>query len=127
LLQVKLLALSIEEKDADLWWDVVQDIIQKYIGKVCRKYERNERLYRHKISQMEKIMPSFEYESLVLFPELKTLDEEEDKEDTYGVGTLDTRVVEELGHLRGGKDSPKRKAIKQTLEQVESILQKISF
>ncbi len=93
MLQVKLLALSIEEKDADLWWDVVQDIIQKYIGKVCRKYGRNERLYRHKISQMEKIMPSFEYESLVLFPELKTSDEEEDKEDTYGVGTPDTRVV----------------------------------
>jgi hypothetical protein len=42
---------------------------------------------------MEKIMPSFEYESLVLFPELKTSDEEEDKEDTYGVGTPDTRVV----------------------------------
>jgi hypothetical protein len=28
-----------EEKDVDLWWDVVQDIFQKDISKVCRKYE----------------------------------------------------------------------------------------
>jgi len=126
LFQVKLKALSIKEKDANLWWDVVQDIVQKDIGKVCKKYERNERLYRHKISQMEKIMPSFEYESLVLFPELKTSYEEKYKGDTNGVGTLGTRIVEELGNLRGGKDSPKRKAIKQTLKQVESILQKIN-
>jgi hypothetical protein len=27
LFQVKLKALSIEEKDADFWWDVVQDIV----------------------------------------------------------------------------------------------------
>ncbi len=50
LLQVKLKALSMEEKDVDLWWDAVQDIVQKEIGKVCRRYERNERLYMHKIS-----------------------------------------------------------------------------
>jgi hypothetical protein len=50
LLQVKLKALSMEEKDVDLWWDAVQDIVQKDIGKVCRKYERNERLYMHRIS-----------------------------------------------------------------------------
>ncbi len=43
------MALSMDEKDVDLWWDVVQDIVYKYIGKVCRKYERNERLYRHMI------------------------------------------------------------------------------
>jgi hypothetical protein len=55
-----------EEKDVDLWWDAMQDIFQKDIGKVYRRYERNERLYRHKISQMEKVMPSFEYEPLVL-------------------------------------------------------------
>jgi hypothetical protein len=47
LLQVKLKALSMEEKDADLWWDVVQDIVQKDIGKVYKKCERNERLYIH--------------------------------------------------------------------------------
>jgi hypothetical protein len=50
LLQVKFKGLSMEEKYVDLWWDVVQDIVQKDIGKVCRKYERNERLYRHMIS-----------------------------------------------------------------------------
>ncbi len=33
LLQVKFKALSMEEKYANLWWDVVQDIIQKDIGK----------------------------------------------------------------------------------------------
>jgi len=42
-----------EEKDANLWWDAIQDIVQKDIGKVCRKYERYERLYRHKNFQME--------------------------------------------------------------------------
>ncbi len=33
-----------EEKDTDLWWDAVQDIVQKDIRKVCTKYEKNERL-----------------------------------------------------------------------------------
>jgi hypothetical protein len=50
-----------KEKNADLWWDVIQDIVQKVIGKVCRKYKRNERFYKHKIFEMEKVMPSFEY------------------------------------------------------------------
>jgi hypothetical protein len=57
-----------EEKDADLWWDTIQDIVQKDIGRVYIKYERNERLNRHKIYQMGKVMPSFQYEPLVLFP-----------------------------------------------------------
>jgi hypothetical protein len=48
-----------EEKDAHIWWDVVQDIVQKDIGKVCRMYERNEKLYRHKMFQMEKVISSF--------------------------------------------------------------------
>jgi hypothetical protein len=56
-----------EEKDVNLWWDVVQDIVHKDIRKVCRNYERNERLYIHMISQMENFMPSFEYEPLVLY------------------------------------------------------------
>jgi hypothetical protein len=34
-----------EEKDANLWWGAVQDIVQKDIGKIYRKYEKNERLY----------------------------------------------------------------------------------
>jgi hypothetical protein len=75
-----------EEKDVNLWWD---------FGKVCKKCERNERLYKHKISQMEKIMPSFEYEPLVLFLECETSNEEEDKRDTHGARPLGTRVVEE--------------------------------
>ncbi len=68
LLQIKFKALSIEEKYANLWWDAVQDIVQKDIGKVYKKYERNQRLYRHMISLMEKVMSSFEYEPLVLSP-----------------------------------------------------------
>jgi hypothetical protein len=44
-----------EENDANLWWGVVHDIVQKYIGKVYKRYERNERLYMHIISQMEKV------------------------------------------------------------------------
>jgi hypothetical protein len=84
-----------EEKYVDLWWDVVQDIIQKDIGKVWRKYERNERLYKHMIFQMEKVMPPFEYEPLVLFLELETSDEEEDIGDTNGACSSATKVTEE--------------------------------
>jgi hypothetical protein len=57
-----------EEKDANLWWDAMHDIVQNDIGKVYRMYERNEDLYMHKISQMEKVMPFFQYEPLVLTP-----------------------------------------------------------
>jgi hypothetical protein len=39
-----------EEKNIDLWWNAVQNIVQKDIGKVYKKYGRNETLYRHKIS-----------------------------------------------------------------------------
>ncbi len=45
LLKVKLKALTMEEKDVDLWWDALQDIVQKDIGKVYRMYEKNEKLY----------------------------------------------------------------------------------
>jgi uncharacterized protein YdgA (DUF945 family) len=34
LFQIKLKALLMEEKNVDLWWDEVQDIVQKDIGKV---------------------------------------------------------------------------------------------
>jgi len=34
------------------------DIVQKDIGNVCRMYERNEKFYKHKISEMEKVIPS---------------------------------------------------------------------
>jgi hypothetical protein len=84
-----------EEKYVDLWWDVVQNLVQKDIRKAYMKYERNERLYRHKISQMEKVMPSFEYEPLVLCSKLETSYEEENKGDTDGVGPSSTRILEE--------------------------------
>ncbi len=68
-----------KEKDANLWWNVVQDIVQKDIRKVCGMYERNEKFYRHKISQMEKVIQLFQYEPLILTPELETSYEEEKK------------------------------------------------
>jgi hypothetical protein len=99
-----------EERNVDIWWDVVQDI-----GKICKWYERSERLYMHKISQMEKVMPTFEYDPLVLYLEPKTLDEEEDKGDTSGVGPLDTRTTkEEPGDLKGRKERFNREAIGKT-------------
>ncbi len=61
-----------EEKDANLWWGVVHDIVQINTGKVCKRYERNERLYMYRISQMEKVIPSSQYELLVVIPKLET-------------------------------------------------------
>jgi hypothetical protein len=49
-------------------------------------YERNEKLYMHKISQMGKVIPSFQYEPLVLISKLKTSNEEEDRRNIDGVG-----------------------------------------
>jgi hypothetical protein len=49
-------------------------------------YERNEKLYMHKISQMEKVIPSFQYEPLVFISKPETSDEEENKGNTDGVG-----------------------------------------
>ncbi len=95
MLQVKLKALSMEEKDIDLWWDVIQYIIQKDLEKVYRKYERNERLYKHMIFQMENVMPPFEYKPLVLFIKLEISNEEENKGDIDGVGPLGTRIAKE--------------------------------
>jgi hypothetical protein len=40
-------------------------------------YERIEKLYKHKIFQMEKVLPSFQYEPLVLTRGLETSNEEE--------------------------------------------------
>ncbi len=72
-------------------------------------------MYKHKISQMEEVMPSFEYEPLVLSPKLETSNEEENRGDTYGVGPSCTWVPKELGNLIGRKDSPKSEDVKQTL------------
>lgn len=115
LFQVIFKALSMEEKDVNLWWDVVQDIVQKDIGKICWRYERSERLYKHKIFQMEKVMPTFECEPLVLFPELETLDEEKDRGDTGGARPSTIRTPEEEPRdLRGGKENPNKEAIGKT-------------
>jgi hypothetical protein len=98
-----------EEKYVDLWWDAVHDIIQKDIGKVCKRYERIKRLYMHMISQMEKVMPTFEYELLVLSPKPGASNDKEDRGNTDGVGPLDTKTLEEeTRDIKGGKNSPKR-------------------
>ncbi len=76
--------MIMEERDADLWWDVVQVIVQKDIGKVSRMYEKHEKLSMHKISQMGKVIPLFHYELLVLILEPETLYEEEKKGQTKG-------------------------------------------
>ncbi len=115
-----------------MWWDVMQDIIQKDIRKVGRRYERNERLYRHKIFQMEKVIPSFQYELLVFIPELETLDEEEEKGNIDGVGSLGTKIEEEEPvDFKGGKYSPHKEvkgmtyALEQTLKPIESIYKRL--
>jgi hypothetical protein len=42
---------------------------------------------------MEKVMPSFEYEPLILFLEPKTSNEEENKGNTDGAGPSDTKTT----------------------------------
>jgi hypothetical protein len=59
LFPVKFKELIMDKKDANLWWDVMQDIDQKDIGKVCKIYERNENFYKHRRFHMEKVVPSF--------------------------------------------------------------------
>jgi hypothetical protein len=60
------------------------------------------------IYHMEKVMPSFEYEPLVVFPKPKTLDEEEDKGDIAGAGPLGTKVVEDQETLEEERIALKR-------------------
>ncbi len=72
MLQIKFKALTMEENDANLWWDAVHDIVEKDIGQVYKRYERNERLYMYRIFQMEKVIPSSQYELLVVIPKLET-------------------------------------------------------
>jgi hypothetical protein len=47
-------------------------------------YEKNEKLYRHKISQMKNVLPSFLYKPLVLTPKPETSNEEQKKGHTNG-------------------------------------------
>ncbi len=58
---------------------------------------------------------SYECEPLVLSPKLKTLDEEEDRRDTYVVGPLGTKDEEKLWKLKGRKDSHEREPTEQIL------------
>jgi hypothetical protein len=106
LLEVKLNALTMEEKDANLWWDAVHNIVYKDIGKVCRLYGRNERIYIHRIFQMDKVIPSFQYEPLVLTPKPKTLDEEEKRGNIDGAGPSKIKIEEEEPtNIKEGKNS----------------------
>ncbi len=74
-------------------------------------YEKNEKLYRHRIFQMEKVIPSFQCEPLVFTLKPKTLDEVKDKGNTNGARPLGTRMEEEEpSNLKGGKDSSQREA-----------------
>jgi hypothetical protein len=68
LFQVRLKALSMEKIDAKIWWDVVYDIIQKDIGKICRRYEKNESCTSIRYFKWRSCMPSFEYEPFIFSP-----------------------------------------------------------
>jgi hypothetical protein len=95
-------------------------MVQKDIGKVYRMYERNEKLYMHKLSQMEKVIPFFQYEALVFTPKSKTSDEEEERGQIDGVGPSKTRTIkEEPVDLKGGRDSSQKEArgMKNVLKQ----------
>ncbi len=88
----------------------------------------------HRISQMEKVIPSFQYEPLVLSLELETSNEEEDIGNIDGVGPLGTKKKkEEPRNLKGGKDNVQREvggmtyASKQTPEPIESIYMRLVF
>jgi hypothetical protein len=79
------------------------------------------------IFQMEKVMPTFECEPLVLFPELEILDEEEDRGDIGVAGPSTIRTPEEeLGDLRRGKESPNSEVVGKTYAS-EQILEPIEF
>jgi hypothetical protein len=65
---------------------------------------------------MEKVMPPFKYEPLVLSLKRKTSNEEEDKGDIDGVRPLGKGIAEEIRDLKRGKDRLERETDKQTLE-----------
>jgi hypothetical protein len=58
---------------------------------------------------MEKVIPSFQYELLVLTPKLETLDEEKESGHTNGVRPSKIRIEgEEPTYVKGGRDSSQR-------------------
>ncbi len=74
---------------------------------------------------MEKVMPSFECEPLVLAPKPQTLNEKKDRRDTNGPGPLGIGIPQELGDLKGKKDSLEKEDVEQTLKQVKNIYKKL--
>jgi hypothetical protein len=58
-------------------------------------YEKNEKLYKHMISHMEKVRPSFQYEPLIFIPKLETLDEKEEGGNIMGARPSTTRIEKE--------------------------------
>jgi hypothetical protein len=61
----------------------------------------------HRISQMEKVISSFQYEPLIFTLEPKTLDEEKKRGNANGVRPLGIRTEEgESANLKGRKDNP---------------------
>jgi len=73
---------------------------------------------------MEKVMPSFEYEPLVLSLKPKTSNEEKDKGNINGVGPSSTKIIEEeLEDFKRGKDNPKREVIGKTIISEQNLEQ----
>jgi hypothetical protein len=55
---------------------------------------------------MEKVIPLFQYELIVLIPKPKTLDEEEEKENTNGAKPSRIRIeMEELANVKERRDN----------------------
>ncbi len=86
----------------------------------------------HKISQMEKVIPSFQYELLILTLEPKTLNEEKETGQTDGVGPSKTNNRKELAYLKGGRDRSQKEVggmkyvAEYSLEQLEFVLQEVN-
>jgi hypothetical protein len=56
---------------------------------------------------MQKVIPSFQYEPLILPPKRETLDEEEEKGNNDGAKPSSIIIEgEELAYLKGRKDNP---------------------
>ncbi len=56
---------------------------------------------------MEKVIPSFQYEALILPPKLETAYEEEERGNNDGAKPSSIRIEKKAPtYLRGGKDSP---------------------
>ncbi len=82
---------------------------------------------------MEKVIPLFQYEPLVLIPKSETLDEEEEKGQINGVGPSNIKTTEEEPvDLRKGRDNSQKEVggmryvLKQSPEPLKSVPQEVS-